>query len=282
MRVAVFLSSKKRESRIVTTFAKGVVAGGDQVEIIPPGGKPTGDPDAALVFGIKSDKYWAQMKARGIRTIYGDKGYSRLDSGWRYLRFCWDDTQPLNYVATARHTPDRWLSLRTPLVPFKGRGKHVIFAGSSAKFHVWHGIEHPTPYATKMIRRIIELVDRPVIYRVKPSWSDKEPVPVAGVAYSPGTTPIERELKGAACLVTFGSNAGVDALIAGVPVIALGPSIVRSVASTSIDDVVSPRVPTEEERMQFLANMAHCQWTAEEIRSGVAWRALREREAHAG
>ena len=281
MRVAVFLSSKKRESRIVTNFAKGVVRAGDQVEIVQPAGRPTSDPDAALIFGIKSDKYWHEMKAAGVRVVYGDKGYSRIDSGWRYLRFCWDDTQPLDYLERARHAPDRWLSLKTPLAPFRGRGKHVIFAGSSAKFHVWHGIEHPTAYAEKVTRRITELVDRPVVYRVKPSWTDKEPVRVPGVGYSPGKTPIERELRGAHCLVTFGSNAGVDALIAGVPAIALGPAVFRSVAGTDLEEVAKPRIPTDEERLQFFANLAHCQWTEEEIKSGDAWRALRERE-HAG
>ena len=85
-------------------------------------------------------------------------------------------------------------------------------------------------------------------------------------------TPIQQALAGAWCLVTYVSNAAVDAVIAGVPVICLGQCAGLLMGSSDIRDVANP--PTPHGREEWLAQLVANQWTLDEIASGEAWRVL--------
>lgn len=71
-------------------------------------------------------------------------------------------------------------------------------------------------------------------------------------------------LAGAGLVVTFNSNSGVDAVLAGVPTVAMDPgSMVREVAAHDIA-VIKPQ------REAWAARLAWCQYSREEFRSGFA------------
>lgn len=75
-------------------------------------------------------------------------------------------------------------------------------------------------------------------------------------------------LAGAKIVVTFNSNTGVDALLAGVPTIACDHgSMAWPVANHGIDDT---RLEVRDRRA-WLNALAWKQWTLEEIASGFAW-----------
>ena len=81
--------------------------------------------------------------------------------------------------------------------------------------------------------------------------------------------PLNEALKQAAIAVTFNSNAGVDALIAGVPVYAEDEgSMVYNVASRRVGQTVFP------DRRQWAHDLSYCQWTLDEYRDGTAWEHL--------
>lgn len=78
---------------------------------------------------------------------------------------------------------------------------------------------------------------------------------------------LEDAFAGASCVVTYNSNTGVDAALAGVPVVAVDEgAMARSVASHGIGlPLVTP------DRSEWCRRMAWRQWTPEEIASGLAW-----------
>jgi hypothetical protein len=77
--------------------------------------------------------------------------------------------------------------------------------------------------------------------------------------------PLIEAFEQAAIAVTFSSNTGVDALIAGVPVYAEDEgSMAYSVASHRVGQTLFP------DRRQWAHNLAYCQWTQDEYRNGVA------------
>jgi hypothetical protein len=78
---------------------------------------------------------------------------------------------------------------------------------------------------------------------------------------------LEEALDGASCVVTYNSNTGVEAALAGVPVIAIDKgSMAWPVASHGIDQpLVTP------DRTEWCRRMAWRQWTEDEIASGLAW-----------
>lgn len=78
---------------------------------------------------------------------------------------------------------------------------------------------------------------------------------------------LEEALDGASCVVTYNSNTGVEAALAGVPVVAIDDgSMAWPVASHGIDQpLVTP------DRSDWCRRMAWRQWSLDEITSGVAW-----------
>lgn len=94
-----------------------------------------------------------------------------------------------------------------------------------------------------------------------------------GVAY-PELSGIERirgdlasALAGAGVVVTFSSNAAVDAVLAGVPTVACDPgSMARTVASHSVaETLITP------DRSRWAHELAWKQYSLEEIASGDCW-----------
>jgi hypothetical protein len=70
-------------------------------------------------------------------------------------------------------------------------------------------------------------------------------------------------------IVTYNSNSGVDAVLAGVPVFAQDPgSMVYELSSRDF-------IPITPERLSWCEKMSFTQWLPDEIESGDAWAALR-------
>ena len=78
---------------------------------------------------------------------------------------------------------------------------------------------------------------------------------------------LKQLMDGAWCLVTDHSNALIDALVKGVPVITTSP--MRKIGT--LEEIENPPMDRG-----FLKNLAYKQWTAQEIRTGQAWRELND------
>lgn len=88
---------------------------------------------------------------------------------------------------------------------------------------------------------------------------------VKNAEYTTGT--LADALAGAAFVVTYNSNSGVDAACAGVPVIALDRgSMARPVASHAL---TAPLVMPDRQR--WAERLAYSQWSNEELSNGTAW-----------
>lgn len=82
-------------------------------------------------------------------------------------------------------------------------------------------------------------------------------------------------LSHAAAVVTMNSNTGVDAVLAGVPVVATDPgSMVWPITSHFVSDVASPRLATDAERAEWAHSLAYTQWSIPELRAGAPWEFL--------
>ena len=80
--------------------------------------------------------------------------------------------------------------------------------------------------------------------------------------------PMSEVIKNAWCVVTDHSNSAIDAMINGIPAIFTNP--VRKLGT--IEEVENPPMDRE-----FFKNLAHNQWTLQEIKSGKAWSDLNGR-----
>lgn len=268
MKVAFLASDKEREQDLAAAFCAGVRAHGGEAETIDLTGAPVdlAEFDAAAMVGVKSFEYWEGARMAGCVPIMLDKGYVRDRvrgaKTWRYWRVAVGDHHP----KLQARPPERFAALGLTAQPWRKTGKHIILAGSSAKYHAFYGLPDPTTYAREVVARLREVTNRPIVYRPKPSWRDA--VPIKGCRYSTNTEHISAVLRGAWALVTHGSNASFEAALAGVPSIVLGNGIAKPLSSTDLGEIEAPRLGN---RARWFASLAYCQWTLEEFESGEAW-----------
>ena len=276
MRVAFYASDKPREQILARAFINGVVRQGDKGTIISRGAfnGSVGKFDVVGFYGVKSLRLFDAHREADIHTLMFDKGYIRRGisgTGREYTRVAVDGHHP--DLSLKRYPKDRFERLGLSLSSWRKKGRHIVLFGSSAKYHNFYGLPGPTVYAEAVIRVLRQYTDRPIIYRPKPTWRAAQPV--EGASYSPAREPLDRVLSGAWAVVTHGSNACFEAVLSGVPCIVLGRAIARSISSTRLSDIESPRLALIRDRRQWFANLAYHQWTFSEFNSGQAWEAIR-------
>ena len=274
--------TKEREHEIARMLGQGVQSHGDTFELVDPAEypAPNKETDVAVMVGVKgySRKLFDDHLAVGKQVIYIDKGY--LGHRGRYYRMSVNSFQPLSYFQSIPRLSDRLKTHNIKLQPMRKNGSHIMIAGGSVKYANWHGLnamggEDPmTVWARKRILRLRKHSRRPLVYRPKPSWKDA--VLVSGARFSRPPRTITQELIDCWALITFGSNAAVDALIAGVPVVVLGDGVALPLAQTSEEKIEDLYIPTDNERQQWLQDLAYCQFNLTEMASGEAWGILKE------
>lgn len=286
MRILFIRSDKPRERLLADAFVAGALKHGEdavQVER-PEGGEYSSDLpacDMVCFVGVKSVRLFKQFWKAGVHTVMLDKGYVRVGAGggvkgWKYWRVAIDGHHPTRYLGAMQMPPDRWMKLGLEMKPWRSRGAHVVFAGSSEKYHEFYDLDHPTRFAEKYVTRLYkELTKRTIIYRPKPSWEDACPVHGAMFSYGRGTS-IHDVLRDAHCLVTHGSNAVFEAVMEGVPCIVMGDAVAKPISSVALEDVEAPRLASDAERLQWGGNLAYCQWTLDEFHSGEAWSHIKD------
>jgi len=224
-----------------------------------------------------------EYRALGRHTVYIDKGFTRQgdnDFGNRlpkFFRVSADAFQATEYFQAKPRSKDRWQALGLHVEdwkPAKKDGK-ILVAGGSEKYSLWHGHEGgATGWATRAIEEVRKYSKRDIIYRPKPSWSEAKPI--SGTEFSRAPTGILSELKRSWALVTFGSNAAVDAICAGVPIFVTGDGIAKPMGLSDLSQIEKPWRPSDKEKMQWVYDLSYCQWSLPEFESGEAWAILRQ------
>lgn len=163
--------------------------------------------------------------------------------------------------------PDRAKLLNVHLKPWRTAGEHILLCGQVPWDSSVEGTDHQQ-WLLKTFTQLIQHTDRPIIFRNHP-LAPKLHIPFARVSMA---ETIEEELEGAWAHVSFNSNSGVDAVIAGVPSFAFDDySMVTPLAKRELASIESPARPDRE---QWLNNIAYAQWTPDELAEGKAWQHL--------
>lgn len=284
MKVTFLQNAHQRERMLGANLAKGLAKHGDHLERRPYDDQPCNlDCDAIAFIGVKAREWHDFCRRTGKQFLYFDKGYfypkEEHASSKAPIVQCWrvavDTNQPLEHLREARHSPQRWNSFGPQPKPWREPTPdgHILIAGSSPKYHLFHNLPHPTEWAQAVVAELRKHTARPIHYRPKPSWWIGSPEAVAeieGTEFIP-TQSFEERLKGAHAVVTYGSNAALIGMLSGVPGIILGNGVMRLISSTDLDEIEEPYLASEEERLQLLANLAWSQFNLREFGNGVAW-----------
>lgn len=219
--------------------------------------------DLAVCWGVKKI---AEMKS-GRRALILERGYvgDRLNT-WTSVGF--DGLNGRADFRNAGKDSSRWDRLFGDhlLEWFEpGTGDYVLVMGQVAGDAALQGMN--------IERWALNVMDQ---LRAKgiPARYRKHPLGTMGgrlATYPQADGPLQEVLERASWVVTFNSNSGVDAVLQGVPTVAMDAgSMAWEVTGRS--PVLQPPAPDRE---RWTAELAWTQWSLEEIRRGDAWDHLR-------
>jgi hypothetical protein len=170
------------------------------------------------------------------------------------------------------NSSDRADKLGMCLHPWRNDGEHIVIAMQRPDSEQWQGRPRPREWAESIIDDIRKISDRPIILRPHPRHSVR--VSRANVVISRPEKlnntyddyDFENCLRGAWAVVNWNSTPGVDAVINGIPAFVGNSSRAAPVANHDIREIEHPLRP---DRQQWFNDLAHTEWTIDEIRQGV-------------
>ena len=191
--------------------------------------------------------------------VYWDRGaWFRVFATWLPR----DDTGTSGYyrwivngfqMTEIRDVPDdRYRKHPPPVRPWSNAGEDIVIAIPTETYERFHRIEG---WTDRVIRALALLTDRRLIVREKQT-----------------KRPLQKDLENAYCLISHGSNAAIESVILGVPVIVDPSSAASLVGRTKIKEINSLAYP---DRTKWLYSLAYSQFLEHELTDGTLWRILR-------
>ncbi len=226
--------------------------------------------DLVTGYGWCNEEIFESYRKRGTKYIYIDLGYWRRKlyrSDYNGFHKCvLNARHPVSYFQ--RNRDGRRITDDTPWIQPWKKGQHIVLAGMSGKGALSVG-KQPMYWERSIVDKLRRITKRPIVYRPKPSW--KAFTEIHGTTLSLDPQPISDILTNAHALVTYYSNASIDALAAGVPIYTVD-GIAKPFSIDSIDNIEDIEKYKTCDRQQFLNDISYCHFTKDEIESGYMFR----------
>jgi hypothetical protein len=211
-----------------------------------------------VVWGWRKGKL---LRDRGHEVLVMERGY--IGDRFAYTSLAWNG---LNGHGRFPEVPvddgTRFKSMAS-MKPWKKGGDYVLLMGQVPGDASLQGRDM-MPWYSQSAMQAQNAYEMPVKFRPHPG------VVKRGLTQNPKFTEpsvgtLEEALDGAAIVLTWNSNSSVDAVLAGVPTVTMDKgSMAWEVSAHRIGDIVRP------EREKWANRLAWCQWSWDEIISGVA------------
>jgi len=167
---------------------------------------------------------------------------------------------------------DRWNALGGQYLPWKADGDYILVMGQVMGDASLKNVDF-IHWIRSANYELQFLYEKPIVCRPHPLQSAKNRHSPCHDFENVSTKTLAEDLKSAFCVVTYNSNSGVDAAMAGVPVVACDfGSMAWPIAAQGIREKLK-----RPDRKQWAHNLAYCQWTDAEIKGGDAWDHLKQK-----
>lgn len=227
----------------VAAFAAGC-SGQSQI------GGPLRDGDVAMFGSPQLEPLLFEAQRQGRGWFYGDHAFFGRKQFYRCARNAMQFDG-----AEGDDDPARFRRFKIPVQDWRHRGSHVLLCPNSASFLTRHGASN---WISDVRRVLAAHTDRPIRLRWK---KDAELRPLAA------------DLRDCWAVVTFTSNAAVEAILAGVPAFCTAACAGLTMGSANLQEIETPLMP--EGRLAWASRLANNQWTLAEMQAGMLWSALR-------
>lgn len=277
MRILVYYQhGNKRSAAVTSALQAGIAQCRGQASVVMIDESTYTVPlqaDIVCFYGLSGNfmKLFREYRAKGIQTVFFDLGVwgRKGDPQADFHRVAVNAYMPTEYFRV-NATSERFEEFHKTIKPWRKDGSEVLVVGMSERAaQVWE-FGHSTDHTAAIIAEVKKYTDRPIAYTVKPSWA--EAVPIPGTRFARRL--IQAELRDTYCVVTYRSNAAVDALLDGVPVIVLGDHPALLMSHNDLSRIEEPLYLEDPARLQFCSDLAWHQYSLRELRSGYCWKSL--------
>ena len=165
---------------------------------------------------------------------------------------------------------NRALKLGIHLRPWQ-QGENIVIAVQRSDSEQWSGLPESNAWVEQTVAKIKSVTNRPIVVRPHPRQR------IAGITGVTVRNPrplvntyddfdFDTDLANAWCVINENSGPGCQSVIAGVPAFVGTDSLAAPVANLDLSDIEKPWMP---DRTSWLEDIAHTEWTTEEIASGL-------------
>lgn len=216
--------------------------------------------DLVIFWGHRQKTLIANQLANGADYLVIERGYIGDRMNWYSLGF-----NGLNGHAEFVKSDDtrRGESFRLLVNAWNPEGDYYLICGQVLGDASLTGVDYPA-----------WVYSLPTEHQGKPVYFRPHPVGFSyRVKHKILSGDLRTALKGAAQVWIWNSNSGVDALLAGTPVVAFD----RGAMCWDYAEKTLGCPPKAQPVQQMVNELAWCQWTLEEMANGTAWEHLKKR-----
>ena len=245
--------------RVVDSFVKGT--GGSIVDwqyVLD----QTDDQRPLSFRGITKKHIYDYCKENGRDFYFVDTGYygNTKNKNWHRVT-----KNSLQYCGELRDVPaDRYIKAHGYTKKFTPGGK-ILLCPPSDKAMTFYS-EDLDVWMENTLAEIKKHTDREVVVRLKKSRKER-------VFDDTIQDALQDDVH---CLVTYNSIAAVEALMEGKPAFVLGQNAASPLCLNDLSKLETPLIPTEDEVMYLLSNLAYHMFTVTELQNGTAWQLIQE------
>lgn len=212
---------------------------------------------------------WLRARKRNKPVIVIEVGGIQRNTTWRIgLNGVNRDA----YFAPEGNDDARAKLLGLELKPWRHSGEFVLICGQHERSQQWQGLPPMSQWLDATVREIRNYTDRPIVFRPHP----RSPVRLKNTFRNfTIQTPLKKtgtyddyeiNFNGSWAVINACSNPGIHAAIAGIPVFVNQSSLAYPVGNSDLRQIESPQMP---DRTQWLNDLAHKEYTIEEIQQGI-------------
>lgn len=173
---------------------------------------------------------------------------------------------------------DRPRKLGLELQPWQdNRNGHILICGQHDKSELWQPMPDHAEWVEQVIQNIRQELDNPIVFRPHPRCSsyelkqiqDLKNVAIMYAQKVEGTYDdfdFDQAIQGAAMVYTHTSNAGIHAVINGIPVYCSDNALARPVRVK--ENNIHP------DRDDWFLKLCHTEWTVDEISAGIPFKRI--------
>jgi len=215
---------------------------------------------------------WNTFRSSGRNVLVVEVGMLRRGSTWKL---------GLNGTGSGAYygqnlIPGRGKDLRLEAQPWNDSGYRIVIAAQRSDSEQWAGQPPTVAWLTETARKIRQYSDRPITIRPHPrqrigsvpGCAIEMPQPIPGTY---DNFDYDRCLSTAWAVVNHNSGPGCQAILGGVPAFVDGSSLAAPVGNLDLAAIENPLRP---DRSQWLEQIAHTEWYADEIATGLPLKRL--------